>query len=109
MRETHRQQVVRFVWYRLLEAEGIEAEGVGRSCDISVGGLGMYTSRPLPQDALVFLEIATRDFNLSAVGRVRHSSPAEGDTHRVGVSFIVVPPNDRVLLKRLCEPEDYQR
>lgn len=109
MRQTHRQQVVRFVWYRLLEGEGSEAEGVGRSCDISVGGVGMITPRPLPLDALVFLEIATREFNLSAVGRVRHSAPADGDTHRVGVSFVVVPPNDRVLLKRLCEPEEYQR
>jgi hypothetical protein len=104
-RKQRRHSLVRFVWYRPLDRDGAKREGVARSCDLSLSGIGIYTTRPLEPGTSVFVEIAAREFNLSAVGEVAHCTAA-GDTFRVGIAFVVLPPNDRALLRQLCASED---
>ena len=71
-----RRPLVNFVWYQLLGEDIDESlAGIARSCDLSSSGAGIVTPRPLPTGALIFLEIATRKGNLSAVGRIIRCSP----------------------------------
>lgn len=107
-RGSRRQPLVRFVWYRVIEEwvdEEQHLEGIARSCDLSLTGAGLFLSRPLPREALVFLEITLARGVLSAVGRVVQATE-RGETWRVGVRFLVVPPNDRLLLRRMLLDED---
>jgi len=106
-RTAQRKPIVAFVWYRVVDdnADGDAdvSEGIARSCDVSQGGVGIFTSRPLPTKARVFLEIATAVGNISAVGTITHCSQADDDYHRSGIHIEIVPPNDRALLARLLE------
>lgn len=107
-RRSHRRPLVRFIWFMLIEdALDIELdpstpiEGIAHSCDISAGGVGITIPHRYPIAAKLFVEIAAGSFNISAVGRVAHVMPV-GEHFRLGIEFVVMPPNDRLLLKKIC-------
>lgn len=104
-RQAPRHRTVKFAWYKALD-EGVEIEGVAHSCDLSRGGIGLYVSHELPSNAKVFVEVSTGEFSLSAVGKVAHVRKAKEGYFRIGISFVVVPPNDRILLDRLFRTEE---
>ena len=97
-----RYTTVNFVWYQVLgDLDAVQedvVEGIAKSSDISTSGVGLLVPTGLPVGRLVFLEIATKTFNLSAVGKVVYSNLLEGGTQRAGIQFLVIPPNDRLLL-----------
>lgn len=97
-----RHSLVRFVWYKVLtnEFDQLESslEGISKSCDISETGVGLYTTSPIPIGTPVFLEIATLKFNISCIGKVAYSRQSENNYFRIGVRFVLLPPNDRILL-----------
>lgn len=101
-RITRRIPLVRFVWYKVLDRELDEVErsleGISKSCDISETGVGLYTTQHIPIGTPIFLEIATKRFNLSCIGKVAYSRNADGKFFRIGIRFVLLPPNDRVLL-----------
>ncbi|MBN2496115.1 MAG: PilZ domain-containing protein [Deltaproteobacteria bacterium] len=99
-----RYPTVNFVWYSILDDESdgeeLPSEGISKTCDISASGVGILVPRPLPVGKRIFLEVATKEFNLSAVGRVVYSKASMEGYYRVGVQFMVIPPNDRLRLAR---------
>jgi hypothetical protein len=99
-----RYSTVKFVWYRILKlesnGENFPNEGISKTCDISETGIGLHAPRALPVGRMVFVEIATTEFNLSAIGKIIYSKPTTEGYHRIGVHFTIVPPNDRLLLMR---------
>lgn len=114
-RREDRHPLVRFIWYKLIdeleeppskeEADWAQEknEGIAHSCDISMGGVGITITYPYPVGARVFIEIAAGSFNISAVGMVVYINPKGDKQYRVGIQFLVVPPNDRVLLRKICD------
>ena len=105
-RRARRQSFITFVWYKCVGADGQHdaegEEGLARSCDISEGGLGLVTSRPLPTGARLFVEITSRLGSLSLVARVTYCRPgSSAGTHHVGLDVEIVPPNDRKTLEQL--------
>jgi hypothetical protein len=116
-RREERHPLVRFIWYKLIDdldrrelpsAEEADwarekNEGIAHSCDISMGGVGLTIAYPYPVGARVFIEIAAGSFNISAVGMVVYIRPKGEKQYRVGIQFLVVPPNDRVLLRKICD------
>ena len=103
-RVASRYSTVRFVWYQILkmdsDGENFPSEGISKTCDISETGIGLHAPRALPVGRIVFVEIATTEFNLSAIGKIVYSRPTPEGYHRIGVNFTIVPPNDRLLLMR---------
>ncbi len=99
-----RYSTVKFVWYRILrlesDGENFPSEGISKTCDISETGIGLHAPRALPVGRMIFVEIATTEFNLSAIGQIVYSKPTAEGYHRIGVHFTIVPPNDRLLLMR---------
>jgi hypothetical protein len=97
-----RHPTINFVWYQLIAGQADEVqkpvEGIAKSSNISTTGIGLLVTFSLPPDGIIFVEIATKEFNLSAVGRIIYSKPTEGSYHQVGIQFLAVPPNDRLLL-----------
>lgn len=99
-----RHITVKFVWYKVLplkpDGEDFPNEGISKTCDISETGMGLHVPRGLPIGRQIFIEINTKEFNLSAVGTIIYSRATMEGYHRVGVHFIVIPPNDRLLLSK---------
>lgn len=104
-RAAERFSFITFTWYKRVDDSAQSAEeGVARSCDISIAGAGMVTTRALPVGARIFLEVVSRLGNLSAIGRVAHCSPASDGCFRVGVRIEFVPPTDQLTLQRIIAP-----
>jgi len=103
-RVASRHTTVNFVWYKVLrlesDGEKFPNEGISKTCDISETGIGLHVPRALPIGRVIFVEIATKEFNLSVIGKIVYSKPTIEGYHRVGVHFTIVPPNDRLLLMR---------
>jgi hypothetical protein len=99
-----RHITVKFVWYKVLpqesDGEDFPNEGISKTCDISETGIGLHVPRGLPLGRQIFIEINTKEFNLSAVGKIIYSKATMEGYHRVGVHFVVIPPNDLLLLKK---------
>jgi len=99
-RRAVRHPTVLFVWYKILVEDPDPPEhfeGVSKTCDISSSGVGVFTAWLLPVGKKVFLEIVTKEFNLSAIGRVVYARKIKDGYFRVGIEFEVMPPNDRTL------------
>ncbi len=101
-REATRHILVNLMWYKILDDEsgetGPSGEGISKSRDISETGVGIYVTRPMPVGKNIFIELAVKDFSLSALGKIVYSTPTSDGYHRVGIKFVVVPPKEHLLL-----------
>lgn len=98
-----RHLTINFVWYKIIEDEEDserQDEGISKSSDLSETGVGILMTRLIPKGKKVFIEIATKNFNISAVGKIVYTKYEEEGFYRVGIQFIVIPPNDLLLLKK---------
>jgi hypothetical protein len=98
-----RHTTVNFIWYKIIEDSDDSKqsdEGISKSSDISETGVGMLVTRLIPKGKKVFVEIATKDFNISAVGQIVYTKYEGEGFYRVGIQFLAVPPNDLLLLKK---------
>ncbi len=98
-----RHPTVNFIWYKIIDGsdDGKQpVEGISKSSDISESGVGMMVTRLIPKGTTVFVEVATRDFNISAVGKVVYTKYEGEGFYRAGVVFLAIPPNDLLLLKK---------
>ncbi len=82
----------------LLDMEsGAKAEGV--TSDISMGGVFICTSRPLPSNARVRITLTRKDQRVEALGVVRIVKPRIG----MGIEFIDLESQDHEVLRRWVE------
>ena len=104
-RRSQRHTVATMVWYKVVphEAEATP-EGVARSVDISQSGLGIIVPSSLPLKRLIWLELSAGQVRMSALGKTVFSIN-EREYYRVGIEFVVIPPNDRIQLREFCTDE----
>ncbi len=96
-----RQALVTFAWFqRVDDAASPEDHGIARSCDISLGGIGMMVARSLPVGARLFLELVSQPGRLCVMGKVMHCSSADNGLFRVGIQVDLVPPGSQRLWRR---------
>jgi c-di-GMP-binding flagellar brake protein YcgR len=112
-RKAERHPIINFVWYKVLENNSEKLakspEGISKMCDISATGIGLYVTEIVPVGKNVFMEVIADKFNLSMIGEIVHSRVEEDGYFRLGISFVVVPPNDRLLLSRMFGGSDGKR
>jgi len=99
-RRAKRLTLNEFIWYHVVDEDGgaASANGVCILVDISETGIGFCTAEPLPIGATVFVEINTKEIEVSAVGRVVHTTFIATRHYRSGLRFESIPPNDRLML-----------
>ncbi|MFC1609928.1 PilZ domain-containing protein [Myxococcota bacterium] len=100
-RKHARKNLTRFVWYQTIEAVGDgPIEGLSYSVDASRGGLGLVVSDPIPVDSLVMVMMVfhSNQYNLAAVCRVAFAREQADGTHRLGLEYVVLPPDARQFL-----------
>ncbi len=73
--------------------------GIGRSTDLSLGGVGIESAKPLPLGSTIKLRIAIRDRIVEAEGRVVNLEEVGPGKVRIGVRFTSVPPTTREFLQ----------
>ena len=98
-RRMPRRGAVKLIWYKVI---GQEEEAIARSCDVSVSGMGLYTTHPVATGEEVFVEVITASGAVSCVGRVMHCRE-HGEYYRVGLQIEAMPPNDRGTWKKLVD------
>ena len=104
-RSYERYPFTTFAWFKRIDEGALDdEEGVARSCDVSLKGAGVVTSRELPVGARVFLEIVATQGSVSVVGRVQHCSPTGVGQFRVGILVYCIPPTDLQTWKRISNP-----
>ena len=104
-RSYERYQFSTFAWYkRVDEGASDDEEGVARSCDVSLKGVGLVTTRELPVGAVLFLEIVSQEGSVSVVGRVQHGRPTGAGQYRLGLLVYCIPPTDQQTWKRILRP-----
>lgn len=100
-----RRRLVTFAWYKRIDDYAMdEEEGVAQSCDVSQGGLGIVTSRPIPARSRVLIELVTEGYRLCVVGSVAFCTSLGDERYRLGVKMSFVPPTQRANWRKLCEP-----
>lgn len=77
-----------------------ENEGMGRTTDISKGGVTIQTHKSFPTDSGLEMTIALAEKIIIARGRVVHASRVDKDRYDIGVCFTQVEEED---LKALLE------
>lgn len=102
LRRSKRHVMVNFVWYKTLpdNTTDTDHEGISRSTNLSLHGIGLVTTVELPVGKILFMEIVTRNFNISAVGKVVHLKPIKKNAYQLGVEFVILPPDDLMLLNK---------
>lgn len=104
-RHAVRHSFITFAWYkRIDDGAADEEQGVARSCDVSNDGVGMVTTRNLPLNAYLFLELIAGGSRISALGRVKHTAAMANGHFRVGIRIQSVPPTCKLAWERLTKP-----
>ena len=104
-RHTTRRAAIMFAWYkRIDDAAADEEEGVAHSCDVSKDGIGIVTTRKLPEKARLFLELIAEGGRISALGRVVHGATLPNGQFRTGIRIEIVPPSCKLIWQQLTEP-----
>ena len=108
-RQAARHPIIDFVWYKIIdenmEATDIESEGVSKMCDISRTGIGIYVTRKLPLHKLIFIELAANRIRLSAVGQIVNVREINEGSYRMGIRFLIIPPNDRLAMAKFWKDD----
>ncbi|MHC4937841.1 MAG: PilZ domain-containing protein [Planctomycetota bacterium] len=103
-----RRRHVRFldqVKVRYRDIEGTDPSNWGRSRDLSLGGMGLLTERPLPVGSHLALEIhiETEPAPVLALARVVRCAQDGPERVTAGVEFLWMSAEDRGNLERLAD------
>ena len=85
---------------RLDERELPDDGGIGRTMDLSKGGVTIQIHKPLPIHSALHLDIALEEKLIAVRGRVVHVQKLDEDRYDIGVSFLQIGDED---LKTLQE------
>jgi hypothetical protein len=102
-RRAARHEYVQFLWFHAIEGG---KSGIGRTVDLSDGGIGFIVSHSLAQSERVFLVLLTPFGRISAIAKVMHARAEESGSFRIGVRLEVLPPTDKATWAALTEKDE---
>jgi c-di-GMP-binding flagellar brake protein YcgR len=101
-RQSPRYFSTNFTWFKIIDSTGQDStEGISKSFDISLTGIGLHHSQGLSSGKYIFLEIVRKAACICVAGKIVYSKKENDNFFRVGVEFVVVPPNSKVQLKKI--------
>lgn len=81
----------------------VNAQGMGRTLNVSEGGILLETHIPVDKDQIIMLAIGLEDDVTDVKGRVVFSKTGENDRFQTGIEFIDPDKNSRRLIKRYID------
>ena len=96
------------VSYVCIDARGKPiAEGMGKTVDISQGGVMLETGRPIESKYILMLTMDLKKKVVETKGRVVHSRPNGSSTYVTGIKFEATPDEVTAVIRSLVI--DYHR
>ncbi len=84
-----------------------DLEGVGRTLDLSEGGILLEITSKIPSsEELLDVTIGIRQNIVKVHGRIVHQRPLPNGNFALGVSFTDLSPTDRQTINTFLEAED---
>ncbi len=101
-RKWDRKETLNLVDYVILGEDGVFlSRGMGRTRNVSEGGLLLETHRALKEGEEVLITLGLKEDMVRLRGRVVHQAPPTGEyRHCAGVKFTHMNKEDRELFKR---------
>lgn len=85
----------------------LDLEGVGRTLDLSEGGILLEVTSSVPQISEVLdITIGIRQDIIKVHGRIVHQRQMDNDHFAVGLSFTDLSPTGRSIITRFLEQEE---
>lgn len=109
MSDGERRRYIRPESLNLLDYLVVDEQGrqgvysMGRTLNISIGGILMETHIPLPAGQQAMITIGLEDELIDVMGRIIHSTRSQDNMYRNGIEFFHIPDADRHLLYRYVE------
>jgi c-di-GMP-binding flagellar brake protein YcgR len=99
-----RREHLRVVSLNLVSARPLDdaggLESLGRTRNVSLGGILLEVKRPYPLSATLELQIALGDAIIRPVGRVVRLQELESNEIEMGIKFTEISERDREILKK---------
>ncbi len=109
MSDSERRRYIRPESLNLLDYLVVDEQGrqgvysMGRTLNISVGGILMETHIPLPAGQQVMITMGLEEELIDVMGRIIHSTRGQDNMYHNGIEFFHVPDADRHILYRYVE------
>jgi len=98
-----RPEALNLLDYLVVDAQGRQGEySMGRTLNISKGGILMETHIPLPEGQQVMITLGLEDNLVDIMGRIVYTTYDAG-MHQNGIEFFHVAENDKKILNRYTE------
>jgi len=81
------------------EVEGEPREGLGRTRNVSAGGILLEVARPYPLSSVLDLRIALGEQIIAPKARVVRLQELAGDRVEMGLKFVELSPQDRATVE----------
>jgi c-di-GMP-binding flagellar brake protein YcgR len=95
-----RPEALNLLDYLVVDAQGRQGEySMGRTLNISKGGILMETHIPLPRGQQVMITLGLENNLVDIMGRIIYTTYAAG-MHQNGIEFFHVAENDKKILNR---------
>ena len=104
-RKWDRKETLNLVDYVILGEDGVFlSRGMGRTRNVSEGGLLLETHRALKEGEEVLITVGLKEDMVRLRGRVVHQAPSADEyRHCAGVKFTHMKKEDREILKRYID------
>ncbi len=109
MSDSERRRYTRPESLNLLDYLVVDEQGrqgvysMGRTLNISIGGMLMETHIPLPAGQQVMITMGLEDELIDVMGRIIHSTLGQDNMYQNGIEFFHLPDADRHVLYRYVE------
>ena len=98
-----RPKALNLLDYLVVDTEGRQGEyAMGRTLNVSKGGILMETHIPLPVGRQVMITLGLEDNLVDIMGRIVYAT-CSGGMHQNGIEFFHMAKNDRKILERYTE------
>ena len=81
----------------------VVSQGMGRTLNVSEGGILLETHAPLEQDCIVSLAIGFRDVVTEVKGKIVYSKKGDNGRMQTGIEFIEPDEHARDIIKQYVE------
>lgn len=99
-----RMESLNLLDYIVVDEQGVQGEySMGRTLNISLGGILMETHLKLKTGQQVMISIGLEDELVDVMGRIVHSTPSDDNMYHNGIEFFHASSEDRRVINKYVD------
>ncbi len=99
-RRNSRVNSLNFVSYYYVDEEQVEIEEIGRTLDVSLGGIKLEVPSSKLPSSDISLRIALEEFVINVKGEIAHIESKDNGFSDIGIRFTEISESDLSVIKR---------